>query len=84
MPGSFGFTATRLRGASVPEISSDDSMTPTEALTTGTSTIVAAGAVVSGAASAVVDDEPHAGQEQGRAQDDGRTNDGERANDYDS
>jgi hypothetical protein len=25
VPGSFGFTATRLRGASVPEISSDDS-----------------------------------------------------------
>ena len=73
VPGSFGFTATRLRGASVPEISSVDSTLPTVAFTTGTSTIVASGAVVSGAASAVVDDDPHAASEQGSAQDDGKT-----------
>ena len=42
VPGSFGFTATRLRGVSVPEISSADSIVPTEALTTETSTTVAA------------------------------------------
>jgi hypothetical protein len=35
-------------------------MSPTVAFTTGTSTTVASGAVVSGAASAVVDDDPHA------------------------
>ena len=55
VPGSFGFTATRLRGVSVPEISRADSIVPTEALTTETSTTVAAGAALSGAASAVVD-----------------------------
>src|SRR6186997_2602739 len=60
VPDSFGFTATRLRGASVPEISSEDSITPADAFTTDTSTIVASGAVVSGAAYAVVDEEPHA------------------------
>ena len=59
---------------SVPEISSADSIVPTDAFTTGTSTTVAAGAVVSGAASAVVDDEPQPASEQGRAQDDGNTN----------
>jgi hypothetical protein len=60
VPGSFDFTATRLRGASVPEISSVDSTLPTAAFTTGTSTIVASDAAVSGAASAVVEDDPHA------------------------
>ena len=60
VPGSFDLTATRARGASVPEISSVDSTLPTAALTTGTSTMVASGAVVSGAACAVVEDDPHA------------------------
>src|SRR5688572_22419490 len=55
VPGSLGFTATRERGVSVPEISSDDSTSPTTAFTTGTS-MTGAAAVVSGAASAVVDD----------------------------
>ena len=77
VPGSFGFTATRLRGASVPEISSADSIVPTVAFTTGTSTTVAAGAVVSGAASAVVDDEPQPATSNDERQDDGGTKNGE-------
>jgi hypothetical protein len=59
VPGSFGLTATRDRGVSVPEISSDASTSSTTAFTTGTSTIGAT-AVVSGAASAVVDGLEHA------------------------
>ena len=64
VPGSFGFTATRLRGVSVPEISSDASIVPTDAFTTGTSITGATAAVVSGAASAVVDEEPQPASEQ--------------------
>ncbi len=56
MPGSLGFTATRLRGASVPEISSDDSTVPTVAVTIGTSTTAGATAVDSAAACAVEGD----------------------------